>query len=419
MKNNRFWFALAIVLMLLPGCSRQADEQHHHEHGHAHEEQDHDQIPRGPHGGRLFEQGDFALELAIFEENTPPEYRAYSYLKGEPVPPEQLTLSVSATRLGGTINTFTFTPYSDALRSKEQVEEPHSFDVAIDATYNGSHYHWSFSSYEGRTTLTDEAITSAEIVTEKAGPANIRTILNTNGQLIINEDLLVHVIPRFPGVAKEVNKKLGDTVEKGEVLASIESNQSLQPYEIRSPIRGTVISRHITTGEFAAEGREIFSVADLSSLWADFRVYRRDFAQVRQGQKLLVHLDDAHPPREASISYVSPFGEEATQSRIVRAVISNTEGTLYPGLFVKGEIVLKEELVPLAVKDGALQSVRGWTVVFIREGNTFEIRPVTLGRSDGIFHEVLAGLTAGADYATENSFVLKADLLKSGAAHEH
>ena len=48
------------------------------------------------------------------------------------------------------------------------------------------------------------------------------------GKVAANEEALAHVVPRFPGIVKAVKKRLGDSVERGEVLAQIESNESLK-----------------------------------------------------------------------------------------------------------------------------------------------------------------------------------------------
>ena len=75
--------------------------------------------------------------------------------------------------------------------------------------------------------------------------------------------------------------------------------------------------------------------------------------------------------------------------------------------------------VPVAVPLDAIQTYRDWKVVFGRYGEFFEVRPVELGRSDGKWVEVVKGLAPGTQYAAANSFVLKADLGKAGASHDH
>ena len=91
----------------------------------------------------------------------------------------------------------------------------------------------------------------------------------------------------------------------------------------------------------------------------------------------------------------------------------------HAGLFVKAEITLSEATVPVAVKASALQTLFDFTVVFSQHGDLYQARPLELGRRSGAYVEVLKGLKAGERYVTENSFLIKADIGKSGASHDH
>jgi membrane fusion protein, heavy metal efflux system len=75
--------------------------------------------------------------------------------------------------------------------------------------------------------------------------------------------------------------------------------------------------------------------------------------------------------------------------------------------------------VPLAVKTSGLQPFRDFTVVFERIDNTYEVRMLELGETQGEWAEVLGGIDVGAQYVTENSYLIKADVEKSGASHDH
>ena len=61
----------------------------------------------------------------------------------------------------------------------------------------------------------------------------------------------------------------------------------------------------------------------------------------------------------------------------------------------------------------------GLILVFIRIGDTYEVRPVELGRRDGTQVEVLSGLNPGDLVVVEQSYLVKADIEKSGASHDH
>ena len=272
--------------------------------------------------------------------------------------------------------------------------------------------------HESGVTMSDAQVAAAGIELATAGPRELRDNLRLNGLIQPNQEALVKITPRFPGVVRSMRKRLGDQVKAGEVLATVESNQSLTTYEMKAPIDGTVIDRDGTLGEFASEQKPLFTIADLSTMWIDFSVYRRDFSRVRIGDAVSIDVEDGGPPIDAKIDYVSPLGTSDTQSSIARAVVANT-GRLRPGLFVAGRVVLSAKPVEVAIKASALQSLEGKNVAFVRNGDKFEAREIELGSRDMDWIEVTFGLLAGDLYAARNSFVIKAELGKGGAAHEH
>jgi len=139
-----------------------------------------------------------------------------------------------------------------------------------------------------RIEVTEEARKKSGIAIEVAGPAVLKKTLKLNGKIGPNEERMVHVSPRFPGIVKSIAKRLGDVVKTGEALAVIESNESLQPYEVKSEIDGTIIKRDIALGEFVDTSKTIFIVADLSNVWVDFSVYRHESESLGVGQKVLI-----------------------------------------------------------------------------------------------------------------------------------
>lgn len=383
-------------------------------HGEAEE-----QVAKGPHGGRLLEDGDFAVEVTIYERGVPPEFRVYAFEQGKRVDPADAKLRITLRRLGGRVDEIGFAPVDGYLRGDRTVDEPHSFDVAVTAEHGGRTYQWQYPSYEGRTELSPAAVANAGISIETVGPATIRTMIRANGRIVPNEDHLAHVIPRYPGVVKVLRKRLGDTVGAGEVVAVVEGNQSLQSYDIKSPLDGTVIGKDATTGEFLREGEAIYTIANLGTVWADLNVYPRDFDKLRVGQPVSIDGGRGIARAQGTLVYLSPIGAENTQTLVARAAIENPEGRWRPGLFVTGQILVEEAAVPTAVKASALQRFRDWDVVFLNDGSVFQAMPITLGRRDAESVEAVEGVEPGQRYAADNSFIVKADVGKSGATHDH
>jgi membrane fusion protein, heavy metal efflux system len=270
-----------------------------------------------------------------------------------------------------------------------------------------------------RILISDVKLAAAGAVLAEAASATLSDTLSFNGVLRANQEALVQVTPRFPGIARLIRKRIGDTVAKDEQLASIESNQSLTPYDLKAPISGTVIDRQISLGEYASEQKPAFVVADLSSIWVDLSIYRQDLKRIHLGDEVLIDPDDGGGEVRGAISYIAPVGSSDTQTALARIVLPNREGRLRPGLFVTARLVLAKRSVPVAVRVSAIQTLENKTVVFVRENtDKVEARPVELGDSDAKFVEIRAGLSAGERYVAENSFVVKAEMGKGEADHD-
>jgi cobalt-zinc-cadmium efflux system membrane fusion protein len=266
--------------------------------------------------------------------------------------------------------------------------------------------------------LDPESLERAGITFLNAGPQTITVTLPLNGTIVPHEDRVTRIIPRYPGIVREVRKRLGDPVAKGEVVAVVESNQSLGRYEVRSELEGFIARRDVTVGEFTADTAAIFEVADYRVLFADFFVFSTDLGKVRVGQKVSVEAPGDEPSQNATISFISPVTDVATQSRFARAVLENPRGRYQPGMFVTGEVVLDSIPVPIAVQKSAVRTSKGESIVFIREGERIEPRAVVIGRADKEFAEVVSGVTPGEAYAAGKTFVLLSELEKGEAEHE-
>ncbi len=407
--------SLALMLASTTAACRSTDHSGHEEH----HGDDREETDKGPHGGRIFTCGALSAELAIFEQGSSPHFRLYTSEDGKTVPPGDVSASVTVNRLGGAVDTIGFAPVGDFLEGIEVVYEPHSFDVSVKLSARGKKCEWAYSSYEGRTTIPADVAARSGIRTEIAGPRVMQTTIRARGKIIPSEHRIAHIIPRFSGVVREGRKHVGDSVEKGEVVAVIESNQSLQPFEVKSQVAGTVITGHLIVGEFVPDNQWIFIVADLSVVWADLFLPLRESKGATVGQVARISSVNSDASADGRVIYVAPYADEKSQSRLVRVEIPNPNTEFLPGSHVTGDLVAETTEVPVAVRKDAVQRFRHWLVVFKKVGDTYEVRPVELGRTDGDRVEITSGLAAGEEYVTSNAFLVKADVLKSGATHDH
>ncbi|MFJ1269112.1 efflux RND transporter periplasmic adaptor subunit [Legionella lytica] len=414
------WFAslisflqIAAFLLGMSSFGVYAHVTHAKEHEHQHEA-----IELGSEGGRLFKEGDLTLELLIFERGIPPHFRAYFYKKGEPILPPESDLSIELTRFNGKKEQISFIAMKSFLQSKQVIEEPHSFDVRIRFNDSGKQFNWHYPSYEGRVKIPPAMLKAAGIETAIAQPQVIRTQLNVVGKIATNRDTTAPIYARYSGIIKSMTKNLGDEVIKGDLLAIVESNESLQSYEIKAPITGTIVQKHATNGEFAQNTKPIYEIANLANVWADFTLYRKEAPLVKSGMEVIVTGDEGKPKSISTISYISPLGIEDSQTTLARAVLHNEERLWLPGMYVNGAIVIKEKTVPVAVPVSALQHMGQQDVVYVQQGDYFEATPVLLGEKDHEWAEVISGLGAGEHYVSKNSFYIKAEIGKEGASHE-
>ena len=446
-------------------------------------------VVRGPHGGRLFEQDGYGVELTIFERGVEPRFRLYTYRDGRALDPRESEANVILERLGRAPQVFSFAPQGDYLMGGAVVAEPHSFKATIEARHDGKAYRFGYEQVEARVVMSEAQREGSQIEVLAAGPARIAELLPLIGEIRLNADRTAHVVPMLDGIVQSVAANAGDRVRRGQVLAVITSRDladqraawlaaqqrsalarstyerekslwqekiaaeqdylaaraalqeaeiteraarqklaaldglgshpDLARYELRAPIDGTVIEKHITPGEAVKDDAAVFVVADLSTVWAEMTVHAKDLNAVKIGQPVTVKAGAFESTGSGTVSHVGALVETETRTATARVVLPNPEGIWRPGLPVTVELTAGEVEVPVAVSVEAIQTVRDWTVAFGRYGEAFEARPVVLGRSDGRVVEVVDGLNAGERYAARNSFLIKAELGKSGASHDH
>jgi len=263
-----------------------------------------------------------------------------------------------------------------------------------------------------------ERAKAAGIEVVAAGPAEIRETLTLFATIRPNAERTQEVRARFGGVVREVAKRPGDAVRAGDLLLTVESNDSLEPYAIRSPISGTVLDRRANPGEAVEGSQTLMGVADLSTVWAEFAVFNRDLGRVRAGQLVELIGADTETRAEARIAYVAPAGDRESQSVVARAVVDNADRRWVIGQFVTGQIVVAQTPVPVAVKHSALQTIDGGSVVFVETPAGFEPRPIETGRGSRDAVEIVRGLAAGERYAAHNSYWIKSELLKGTGEEE-
>lgn len=218
---------------------------------------------------------------------------------------------------------------------------------------------------------------------------------------------------------READIAVANARQKLSAVGAPASSSGLNRFEIRAPFDGTVVEKHLALGEAVKEDASIFTVSDLRRVWAEFAVAAQDLAVVRVGQKVRVSSTAFPQTAEGTVSYVGALLGEQTRTARARVVLANPQDAWRPGLFVTVSVRGTEQDVALAVPADAVQTIGRQPTVFKAVPGGFKAVPVKTGRSDGRSVEILGGLEPGDPVAAANAFVLKSELGKAGAGHEH
>ena len=340
---------------------------------------------------------------------------------------------------------------------------------------------------EANKVVMDEAqIKASDIHVVSAGPLAISTKLQFPGEIQINDDRTVHVVPRVSGVAEAVLVSTGQFVKKGQTLAVFSSqmiseqrsalqtaqkrlslantiyqrektlweqkitaeqdylqalqglreaeiavdnsqqklsalgvilnnnanSSSLNRFELRAPYDGLVVERNLSIGEAVKEDTPIFTISDLSNVWAEVHIPAKDLPYVRMGDKVTLRATAFDAQTTGTVAFIGALVGELTRMAKARIVLANPQGAWRPGLFVSVEVKAAEVRVPIAIETDALQTLGTQQVVFVRTETGFKAHPVKIGLNDGKHVEVVEGLAAGARYAAKGSYILKSELSK-------
>lgn len=412
MKFFQLFYSLLILSGLSLSLNTLASGDHNHEANEPHEEFER----LGPNGGKLLVQDHFALEVTMYDNGIHQEIRVFAYDDNHMIEPEQLKLSMILKRLDDH-NALNFSVEENYWVSQQSIYEPHSFEVSINAIYQGKEYSWLYDNFEDRTVISDRMLSLSNIKTEISGNKTLNKIDTLFGVIEVPTHQVFTVITPYDSIVQDVHVQLGDNVRKGQPLLTVENVRSLQSYVVKSPGSGEITSFNVSIGNKTGN-TPLLEISDLSKVWVNLSAFPENVEKMKVHQPISVYDLHHHKTEGGKLTYVAPAMTGGHIAR-ARALIDNTKRHWRPGMHVKADVVTGSINSSVSIKKSALQTLDGNTVVFAKFGNTFEARPVKTGISDGSYIEIIEGLKTGVEYVSENSFVVKADILKSGASHDH
>lgn len=307
-------------------------------------------------------------------------------------------------------------------------EDPHAGEHgdehAEDAGQAEESGHEGHDEHEGEAgsepgTIEDSMLSIAGIVLDTARAGILSEALPLPGSVRYDPSRSSKVSARFAGVLRTWKVRAGDKVSQGDLLATVESDATLEPYEVRAARGGTVVHVDASVGQAVAAGQILAEVVDLGAVVLDLKAGARDLPRIRVGQGVTVRVEGVQAEARSKVAAILPGMDPATQTRSVRLVLANPRRDFAEGQFAQGIVEVGRIPAKVLVSRAGVQSSKGRDVVYVREGSRFEERFVVLGRKDARLVEVVSGLEAGETVAAQGSFVVKADLGKSEAEHVH
>lgn len=258
------------------------------------------------------------------------------------------------------------------------------------------------------------------IETQIARSGTIEKTRELPGEVEFHLDYLAHLTSRYSGIVKSIRKHVGDSVRKGDVLAVIESNDSLTNYQITAPISGVIFEKHLTLGESVPDSTEIFKIADTSHLWATFHVYSDLSPYVKKGDTVILQ-NKFGDTLKTKVSYVSPSLSTTTRTRQARANIETNSTKWSAGTFIRVLYPYQTSKGDIVIPKTALQKIDNKWAVFVKHDNEFELEFVEIGEEDANNVILTRGIKPGQEIVSKGSFVLKAELEKTsfGDGHGH
>jgi cobalt-zinc-cadmium efflux system membrane fusion protein len=202
-------------------------------------------------------------------------------------------------------------------------------------------------------------------------------------------------------------------------LGATPGSAALGRYELRAPFDGMVVEKHISLGESVGESVNVFTISDLSTVWAEISVAAGNLNLVRIGEPVTIRSTAFDQAASGAVSYVGSLIGAQTRTATARVTLTNPQRVWRPGLFVNVELVSSEADAPVTVAADAVQTVEEKPTVFLKVPGGFLPQHVQTGRSDGRRIEIVSGLKPGAAYAASGSFVVKSQQGKSSATHTH
>ena len=199
-------------------------------------------------------------------------------------------------------------------------------------------------------------------------------------------------------------------IPASEINTLVQSGNGRHTLIMRSPVNGIITAKKVVQGMRFMPGESLYSIADLSTVWAIADVYENDLGLLKLGVKARVSID-AYPDRVFSgpVSYIYPTLQSNTRTAQVRIELKN-RGLLKPGMYAQVDIPVVSQEKLLSVPLSALIDSGNKQIVLVqRKAGRFESREVVTGKRNDEYVEIMHGISAGERVVVAANFLIDAE----------
>jgi len=183
---------------------------------------------------------------------------------------------------------------------------------------------------------------------------------------------------------------------------------------VRSARNGVITAINASAGQGVDPSIKLFTVSDLSRVWATAQIYEDDMSRVKLGQKVKVRVSAFRDKLfDGILSFIGDHVDVRTRTLPVRAEIANADLRLKPDMYAELIIQIDAPVYSVLLPHDAVVERNGHSLVFVEVANGYQPTRVEVGRSFGDKVEILDGVNTGQKFVVRGAFQLTAEMLKS------
>lgn len=241
-----------------------------------------------------------------------------------------------------------------------------------------------------------------------AAAENLDEYLEFGGDVVAASS--VDVMPDTSGKIANIRVRVGDYVEKNQILAYVDPSRPGMTYEsspIRAPVAGTITSFPVSVGSMVAPSVSIAKISNTKNLEINISVAERFVSRIEVGQPALLTFD-SYPGEvfTAKVAEVNPVLDTTSRSMGVKLVLDPPDNRIKIGMYCRVKLITESKSGVVAIPREAIVNRSGQESVFVVNGNTVENRPISVGITVDNMVEVVSGLTAGNEVVVSGQTLL-------------